>query len=769
MAGRNDPCPCGSGRKFKHCCGSLPATPATLTTPKASAGVLDPAAIGALVALANGGQLQAAEQRAREQLGAHPLAAMLWKILSVAQMRQGKDALPALRRASELAPDDAEAQGNLGTYLCERGQCSVALPSLRRALALQPNNQELLLATANALLAIGQARESLGLYQQALQLNPGSAEAHNNLGNAHLTLGESAAAAGAYRRALDLSPNNADILCNLANAQRQLGLLEEALASSRRALELDPNQPVTHNVLGLVLSGLGRHTEAEASYRRALALKPDYVEALNNLALQLPELGQRAEAAALFARAIELAPGRTETLCNLGSLQFEFRKYQDAATSYRRALQLEPRNVTALAGLGAALRMQGHSDEAERTCRAALEINPNCVPALSLLGELHADRGQFTAAEDLFKRAIGTDATFPFGYFSIAANRRMTAADGAWRTAVERLLAAPLPLRHEITLRYALGKYHDDLQQYDAAFTEYRQANELSKHYGVSYDQAGRAARVTRVIATFDSETLRRLQALGQSSERPVFIVGMPRSGTSLCEQILASHPEVRGAGELSFWQAALNSFEAAGFGSPAAAALIPAMAADYLHRLSTVSADAGRVVDKGFHFTALGLIHAALPQARFIHVRRHPVDTCLSIYFQYLSHLHPYANDFDDLAHYYGEYLRLTAHWRAVLPATAYLEIPYEGLIEKPERWSRRMLQFLGLPWDPNVLNFHQTDRVVITLSKWQVRQKISTSSAGRWRNYEKYVGPLLPLVELAERFDIKYGAVASDRIDPQ
>ena len=290
-------------------------------------------------------------------------------------------------------------------------------------------------------------------------------------------------------------------------------------------------------------------------------------------------------------------------------------------------------------------------------------------------------------------------------------------------------------------------------EQYDAAFTEYRQANELSKRYGVRYDRASRTARVSRIIGTFDPARLHRLQAFGQSTERPVFIVGMPRSGTSLCEQILASHAQVRGAGELSFWQTALNAFEAAGFGSQTAAGLIPGMAAEYLQRLAAVSADAGRVVDKGFHFTALGLIHAALPQARFIHVRRHPIDTCLSIYFQYLSHQHPYANDLDDLLHYYGEYLRLTAHWRAVLPASAYLEVPYEALIADPERWSRRMLEFLGLPWDPKVLDFHQTDRVVITLSKWQVRQKLNSSSAGRWHNYEKYVGPLLPLVELAER----------------
>jgi hypothetical protein len=149
-------------------------------------------------------------------------------------------------------------------------------------------------------------------------------------------------------------------------------------------------------------------------------------------------------------------------------------------------------------------------------------------------------------------------------------------------------------------------------------------------------------------------------------------------------------------------------------------------------------------------NFMNVGLICAAFPNARIIHVRRHPIDTCLSIYFQYFSHLHPYANDLDNLAHFYREYLRLTDHWRTTLPSTALLEVPYEGLVEDQEGWSRRMLDFIDLPWDPKCLDFHQTDRTVITMSKWQVRQKIHASSSGRWRNYEKHVGPLLPLVEL-------------------
>jgi len=666
-------------------------------------------------------------------------------------MRQGKDALPSLRRTTELMPHDAEAHGNLGAYLCDQGQRAAGLASLQRALEIQPHNDATLVDAANAMKALGQVRESLAIYQQALQINPRSAESHNNLGNAFLEIRQCENAVRHYQLALEIKPSDAEIHCNLGNAQRQLGLLDDAIASSSRAIAIDPTLSVAHNNLGLTLVALGRRTEAVASYRQALKLNPDYVEALNNLGNVLPELGQRREAVSLFARAIELDPTRAETHCNLGNLLFEFRRAEDAGASYRRALELEPGNTSAHAGLGAALRMQGRAADAETSCRAALTHDPNCVAALSLLGELRADRGQFFEATELFQRVIAIDPGYPFAFYSVATNRKMTSDDAAWLQGTEALLAKPLPLRHEISLRYALGKYFDDVKEYDEAFGNYRRANELTKRYGTNYDRAGLTERVDRVIRSFDAASIRQFQSYGHTSDRPVFIVGMPRSGTSLTEQILASHPAVFGAGELSFWQTAFTAFESAGLKGHGGASLIPGMARDYLDRLTALSDDAQRVVDKmPLNFMNVGLICAAFPRARIIHLRRHPIDTCLSIYFQYFSHLHPYANDFDNLAHYYSQYVRVTDHWRASLPATTLLEIPYEALIEDQEQWSRRMLDFIGLPWDPKCLDFHQTDRVVITLSKWQVRQKIHASSAGRWRNYEKFVGPLRPLMNL-------------------
>jgi tetratricopeptide (TPR) repeat protein len=629
-------------------------------------------------------------------------------------------------------------------------------PAPRRTAELLPRDADALINAADAMMALGRARDALPLYQRALQIEPLRVDARNNQGNAFLALGQYDAAVGCYRGALDLRPEDAQIHCNLGNAQRLLGRLNEAIAASRRAIALDPTLSVAHNILGLSLAACGQRVPAVASYRQALALDPQYVDALNNLGNVLRDLGLPREALPLYVRAIELEPGRPESHCNLGNVLFAIRQIDAAVASFQRALKLRPDDAPANVSLATALRRQGRAADAEARCLAALAINPAYADALSLLGELRADRGRFSEAEELFQRAISVDASFSAAYCGIAAHRKMTRADAAWRQGVESLLAKRPPRGQEVGLRYALGKYCDDVGRYDEAFEHYRQANELTKRCGSPYDGAKLTRLVDDIIGRFNAAFLHECRHLGCHSELPVFIVGMPRSGTSLTEQIFASHPAIFGAGELTFWAGAFATYQKAELdgraaGTAAAANRIPGIACDYLDRLTALSGGASRVVDKmPANFMYAGLIHAALPKARVIHMQRQPIDTCLSIYFQNFVHMGPYANDLGNLAHYYGEYLRIMDHWRAVLPATALLEIPYEALINDQEGWTRRMLDFVGLPWDPKCLDFHRTDRAVITASKWQVRQRIDASSVGRWRNYERFVEPLRHLVGL-------------------
>ncbi len=388
-------------------------------------------------------------------------------------------------------------------------------------------------------------------------------------------------------------------------------------------------------------------------------------------------------------------------------------------------------------------RALGRLADAEASTRRALALRPDAADTLALLGSLAIDHGRFDEAEDLLRKALAMDPELPEALVSLASLRKMSPADAPWRDAAERVLARGLSVAHTINLHHSLGKYYDDVDDPDAAFQHHRRGNELARGIRPGYDRAEMTQRVTRTLAAFDRNVFAALRSGGLGSERPVFVVGMPRSGTSLTEQILASHPQVHGAGELLYWIFAADAERAAT--AEKRAATIADLGRAYVEGLATQAPDATRVVDKlPVNFRHIGLIHAALPGARFIHLERNPLDTCLSIYFQGFSAAHPYATDFGDLAHYYHEYRRLMAHWRAVLPPQTLLEVRYEDLVDDPEGWSRRMLAHIGLPWDPRCLEFHRTHRPVLTASNWQVRQPISKGSVDRWRRYERFIGPL-------------------------
>jgi tetratricopeptide (TPR) repeat protein len=515
---------------------------------------------------------------------------------------------------------------------------------------------------------------------------------------------------------------------------------QAATAALERAAELLPNDVEVHSNLAAALRQAGRLDAALSSVRRALQLRPDVAEVWNNLGNIQIELGCAAAAIESFHQALVLKPDLAKAHNNLGNAHRELGDLDSAVASYRRAIAIVPHDADAHNNLAIALRLQSSTAEAESSCRRALELDPTHTGAIETLAELTSDAGDFAGAERLYRRAKSLDPCAVEAWAGIARLKRMTQADGPWLAEALRLVEQGLPARREVHLRYALGKYYDDVGEYAAAFAQVRRANELAQRGRPVHDRSQVTRSIDRLIRSHDRPWLERVRVEANRSERPVFIVGMPRSGTTLAEQILASHSAVAGAGELPFWNTAAGRLS----GGETDPGTLRGVAQEYLAVLEGVSSEAGRVVDKmPGNFLYLGLIHAALPQARIIHMQRDARDTCLSIYFQNFGAVHSYANDLEDLAHYHGEYERLMQHWRASLPARVLLDVPYEGLVQDVEGWSRRMLEFLGLPWEAQCLEFHRSARPVSTFSKWQARQRIHTSSVARWRHYQDFLGP--------------------------
>jgi tetratricopeptide (TPR) repeat protein len=674
-----------------------------------------PMDVSEITAMLHAGRHAELATKVRAELRRQPNAGMLWKALSVALTFEGADALHASQEAARLMPDDAEAHANLGNTLLRSGRFEDAAISYNRALAINPRYPEVCNHLGYALRRLGRPDESVLRYRQALDIRPHYPDAWNNLGNALLDL-------------------------------KQFG---EAAASYRRALTFKPDLAEAHNNLGNALRGLGHMEEALECYRRALAMKPEFVGAHTNLGDTLRDLGKLLEAAASFSRAVELAPNFAEAHNSLGNVLLDLGNLEEAEASYRRVLALEPRSAVASVNLGSLLRQRGLAAAAEASCLAALQVKPDAAPAFVLLADLRADAGDFAAAEALLQRAAALDADSPEAWAGMAHLRKMTLGDAAWAEQAQRVAGRGLPARQETCLRFAIGKYFDDVENYPQAFANFRRAHELTRTHGAKYDRRRQTLAADRLIGSFDAAWARTTRARFPGSARAVFIVGMQRSGTTLAEQILASHPAVFGGGELPYWKdATLELRTGASHGGPRRD-IVMRMGSEYVELLKKLSMDSQRVIDKmPGNFWSLGLIHEALPNARIIHMRRDPVDTCLSIYFQHFKNALPYADDLADLAHFYGEHQRIMRHWATVLPADAMLEVPYEGMVADQEMWSRKMLQFIGLEWDPRCLDFHQTSRSVVTASKWQVRQKMNRSSIQRWRNYEQFIGPLLTLL---------------------
>jgi len=514
-------------------------------------------------------------------------------------------------------------------------------------------------------------------------------------------------------------PKPVDVISLLAEGYERLksGDNGKAVDCFQEVVSIDSRNATAHNHLAIALGNLGRFQEAEPHLRQAVGIDETYADAQFNLGLLLQLLGQ----------------------------------LREAEMPLRRAVKLQPASARFQSILGVNLLMTGRTHEARGLLERVLQAEPNNVNALFAMGQLAQREGRFAEAETMFKRTLQVNPNSHGAWIGIASTRKMTSADDAWLTGAEQCANSGIGPLSQAEIRYAIGKYYDDLGDFDRAFRSYLRASELSRAAALPYDRAGRSRLVDDLIRVYTRATLSEARPGASDSRLPVLVVGMPRSGTSLVEQIIASHPAAKGAGELLFWRRSVLEGGSLLQQFPPGEPRTKTLAQDYLRALREEAVDAQRVVDKmPSNSDFLGVVHCVFPHARMVYVRRDPIDTCLSCFFQSFPPALNFTKDLSDLAHYYREHRRLIEHWRSALPPGTLLDVPYEELIADQEGWTRRIVDFIGLEWDDRCLSFHATDRTVLTASSWQVRQKLYKSSVGRWRTYEKFLGPLLELKDL-------------------
>jgi tetratricopeptide (TPR) repeat protein len=507
---------------------------------------------------------------------------------------------------------------------------------------------------------------------------------------------------------------NAEKLIARAAELHARGAYEEAMVQYQEVLEVQPRNAEIRNNLGAAFSKLGRHDLAAEQFRQAIARKPELAGAHANLGAMLLFQGFTSRAESPLRHALKLKPGDLNARTNLGQALVSLGRLPEARSQLEKVLRVAPRHADALFGMALVARADGRFDE----------------------------------AENLFENALKADPGMSRAWSALVSTRRMTGSDDDWLERAEQMAQNVIAPSEEADLRFAMGKYCDDVGRFEHAFQNYKRANELQKTLALPYDRGMRTRFVKDMILAYTPEALSSVISGTSASTKPVFVVGMPRSGTSLTEQILASHPAVAAAGELEFWSDAMRKHGVLARRGVLAEQVRQNLAERCLQTLTSYSPTAQRIVDKmPGNSDYLGIIHSVFPNARFIYMRRDPIDTCLSCYFQPFHVAVNFSMDLSDLAHHYREHSRLMHHWRQVLPSGSILEVPYEGLIADQEGWTRRILDFLGLEWDARCLSFHQTQRPVVTSSYWQVRQKIYSRSVQRWRHYEKFIGPLLDL----------------------
>jgi tetratricopeptide (TPR) repeat protein len=660
-------------------------------------------------------------------------------------------AVAIFRQVLSVQPRNADALYFLGLVCLNSGNAKGAVDLIGKALLINDRNAEFHCNLGVALCVSGQRDAGLESFRSALAVNPGHPGANYNVGLGLLEHRDFVGAITYFRKVIRRQPKNPDALMNLGLALIGLGQFKEAVAHLRRASLLAPeNIPLRTNFANALIDS-GAAEKGVEEFRKVLAFLPDHIPARFGLAVGLERMGKSLDSIDVYREILRIDSGHAGALANLSALLETRGKLIEAETHARLVIERQPEDVEPLLNLTKLLSRADRHEEALDSALKVLARAPHSEQAyLQIIFVLRA-LGRFEEARERIEelRAIDTDPAVVFNLLGEDGGYSFSDTEiDCMKVLVEKGRGPEIEISR---VCFTLGGLFDRRGEFDEAFRYLKRGNRLA---GSSrpYDRKAEERNRDRQISLFTQTFFEDLKGIGSQSERPVFIVGMPRSGTTLVEQIISSHPRAAGGGELPDFTCLSEELEKMAGGNsafPECVATIDTdqarlLAGQYLETLARISPDADRVTDKmPANIDLLGLIAVLFPMARVIHCRRDPRDTCLSIFMQPLKERHSYSWSLDDLGHYYRQYERLTEHWRAVNPLRV-LEVGYEDLVDAQEEKTREIIAFCGLDWDDRCLRFSESDHAAKTASFWQVRQKVYRSSLARWRNYEHHLEPL-------------------------
>ena len=653
-----------------------------------------------------------------------------------------KDAERAAQRATSLAPRHVNALINLGNALVSQKKYDAAQIAWKKVLKLDPKNSKALNNIGNALREGGKIKESEKYCRRAIDSNENNAEAWNNLANALIDQGKVREAEEAYRRAISLRPDYAHAHNNMAIALTYLQRYDDALTAIRYAVSFRPDYAEGWSNMSVIQRELGNYDDSETAARRAIVLEPHEADYYLDLADVLFVQERLDEAEAALDAALDLAPDSRCTYQKLSNVLERLNRTDEALKAIEKAIKLSPEMPELWVRKAQICHVANRMDDARKAVDAALAIKKDHPAAICMLAEIEQTMGDMKQSEATLRRALAIDENLPALYFSLGkVHKFKRKGDPAFKkliTLSEHV--GRMGKAQASTLEFALFSAYEDVCDYKEAFAHLKRGNDL-KRETIPFDieQIRQNHNAIEKMAT--KKHLKELEGHGYKSALPVFIVGMPRSGTTLTEQIIAAHPQAFGAGELPYFNEAVKD---AGIITPKT---IGKIGKDYIAQIKKLApAGTKRITDKmPGNYIRLPEIMLALPDAKIIHCRRDPIDTCLSCYKQLFARGQYWSYDLEELAEQYKAYDQMMQRWREILPPNRLLEIDYEKTVNDFENQARRIIDFIGLPWDKACLTPHKQKRAVLTASKAQVIKPVYTSSVKGWKRYEKELQPLI------------------------